>query len=121
MVRGTFFAAGGAGGWAAGPFVCVCAIVMMPVGMTAASSSAGSVSLFILSPFNIRVSESVCGESFKFAADYRTTVARALSERVCVTQSAPLLSHGPARLTLAVLLHAARGGCTLSANVRAKV
>src|SRR5215216_2420718 len=67
VVRGTFFATGGAGG-AADPFVCVCAIVMMPAGMTAASSSAGSVSLFILSPFSFRVSEDFDGE---FAADYR--------------------------------------------------
>src|SRR5687768_7910157 len=61
MVRGTFFATGGAGGAvAAGPFadaassfVCVWAIVLEPVGITVASSSSAvsRVSLFILSPF----------------------------------------------------------------------
>src|SRR5687768_4849870 len=61
MVRGTFFATGGAGGAvAAGPFaaaassfVCVWAIVLEPVGITAASSSSAvsRVSLFILSSF----------------------------------------------------------------------
>src|SRR5687767_1023996 len=60
MVRGTFFATGGAGGavaaepfaGAASSFVCVWAIVVEPVGITAASSSAVSrVSLFILSSF----------------------------------------------------------------------
>jgi hypothetical protein len=61
-------AAGGAGGAGGAPFVCVCAIVRMPVGMTAASSSAGRVSLFILSPFIVRVSEDFVGESFKVRA-----------------------------------------------------